>query len=248
METAIVVPCYNEAGRLEPGPFVEFVSEHPNVHFCLVNDGSTDPTGDRIESIAQGHQGRITAVRLPANRGKGEAVRAGMTSVLASSAYACVGYWDADLATPLDAIPRFVGMLESRPDIHLVTGARVLRVGAAIERHWYRHYFGRFFATAVSMLLGLPIYDSQCGAKLMRAELARTVFRDPFISRWLFDVEIVARMIREKGRQRTAREMLELPLERWKDMGDSKVRLGYLPKVPFELLKIHLAYRKDRTP
>ncbi|MFQ6070884.1 MAG: glycosyltransferase family 2 protein, partial [Candidatus Aminicenantales bacterium] len=124
------------------------------------------------------------------------------------------------------------------------SGCRLKRMGATIERHWYRHYFGRVFATGASLVLGLPIYDTQCGAKLLRAELAGILFERPFISRWLFDIELLARMIQLLGRKKVMTSVVELPLERWEDKGESKVKLLYIPKVPFELLLIGLTYRK----
>ena len=63
-------------------------------------------------------------------------------------------------------------------------------LGRTIRRHAWRHAFGRAAATAVALALGAPVYDTQCGAKLLRvtAEVPR-LLATPFRTRWLFDVE-----------------------------------------------------------
>ena len=131
-------------------------------------------------------------LHLARNSGKGEAVRQGLLSALASDTE-LVGYWDADLSTPLDELPRFMKLLEERPTLHMVLGARVALLGRIIERYHIRHFTGRVFATAASIVLGLPVYDTQCGAKLFRAssELS-AVLSSPFSNPWSFDVELLA--------------------------------------------------------
>ena len=133
------------------------------------------------------------------------------------------GYWDADLATPLDTIAPFCQLLESRSEIDMVFGARVRLLGRAIERSPLRHYLGRVFATAASLTIGLPIYDTQCGAKLFRVcPLVRSLFQQPFMTRWLFDVEIIARLIQacQRDELRSPKDLIyEFPLQTWSRCG-----------------------------
>ena len=203
----------------------------PDVDLIFVDDGSSDGTAARLEALRDHAKDRIAVERLSENRGKGEAVRAGVLAALARDP-AYVGYWDADLSTPLETALRFRDRLEADPELAVVYGARVALLGRRIERHAWRHYVGRVFATAVSLLLRLPIYDTQCGAKLFRAgpELAE-LFSAPFLSRWIFDVELVDRLARTRARsgRGVVGALYEYPVEVWCDVPGSKVGIrGYL--------------------
>jgi hypothetical protein len=127
----------------------------------------------------------------------------------------------------------------------MIFGSRIQRLGADIKRHWYRHYPGRIIAFWINAIIKLPVHDTQCGAKLIEANLARQIFAEPFISSWLFDVELFARIIALYGRQQASQMIYEIPLQRWTDVGDSKISAGYLPKIPVELAKIYWKYRKE---
>jgi len=139
-----------------------------------------------------------------------------------------VGFWDADLATPLDAIYDFCQMLDSDPSIEMIFGSRVRLLGRRIQRSAIRHYPGRVFATAASQVLGLSVYDTQCGAKLFRATpQIRSLFEEPFVTRWLFDIEIVARLIRARRGTtmcQAGEAIYEFPLYEWRDVPGSKVK------------------------
>lgn len=221
-DTTIVVPCYDEAERFDAAAFDAYLERAQSVGFVLVDDGSRDRTLDLLDGLAARWPGRVRVVELGRNQGKAEAVRAGVQAALVPRAPRYVGYWDADLATPLLTIDDARRILEDRPDIELVMGARVALLGRTIERRPYRHYLGRVFATAASAVLGLPVYDTQCGAKLFRVtERTAGLFDAPFSSRWVFDVELLARLVEARG---DAQGIFELPLHTWRDVGASKVR------------------------
>ena len=138
----IVVPCYNEGRRLPVADFRRFL-DRPGAELLFVDDGSTDNTVEVLRGICAGREGRATLLECGKNGGKAEAVRRGMRAALASGArYA--GFWDADLATPLDDIDAFLGVLEARPEIDMVFGSRVKLLGRRVERHAIRHYLEEF--------------------------------------------------------------------------------------------------------
>jgi glycosyltransferase involved in cell wall biosynthesis len=247
--TLVVIPCFNEARRLPGDEIVAFAKAHPDVGFLLVNDGSTDDTLGTLRKTAALAPDHIEVIDLPRNGGKAEAVRQGMQRALATDAVYC-GFFDADLATPLSEIPRFVECLDVDPTREIVFGARVALLGRRIVRRPLRHYLGRVFATVASVMLGLPVYDTQCGAKLFRAgALARELFAEPFVSNWVFDVELLARLItihdRDGGPPPSA-TVYELPLRQWIDVAGSKVGPGGFLRAGAEMLRIHARYLRRR--
>jgi glycosyltransferase involved in cell wall biosynthesis len=245
-DTVVVVPCYNEASRLRPDLFREFVQATPAVSLLLVDDGSTDATAAVLEDLRGARPESIDVLRLSPNRGKAEAVRRGMLEALEGGAR-YVGYWDADLATPLDAVVGFREALEANPAIEILMGSRVKLLGRKIERRAARHYLGRVFATFASLTLRLPVYDTQCGAKMFRStETLREVLSRPFEARWIFDVELLARFLRLRGRPEGPPEhqpIQEYPLPVWIDVLGSKIRPADWARAAVDLLRIGVTYR-----
>jgi dolichyl-phosphate beta-glucosyltransferase len=226
-ELALVVPCYNEAARLDPQAFLQFVATHPRVQLVLVDDGSVDGTGEILERMRAAAPAAVTTLRHSPRRGKAEAVRAGMLAGIQQRAE-LIGFFDADLATPLRAVDDFLAVLNDRPAVEFVLGSRVMLMGRHITRKASRHYLGRVFATAVSHALDLPVYDTQCGAKIMRVNAATAaLFDGPFRSPWIFDVELIARYLRlpvAPGEPARRDRLYELVLPAWHDQPGSKLR------------------------
>lgn len=239
----LVIPCYNEEHRLN----VEAFRSWRDADLCFVNDGSRDGTLAVLQSMAAAEPERIRVVSLAENGGKAAAVRAGMLAELERSAEGYIGFWDADLATPLSELPRFVEVLDRRKEMQMILGARVRLLGREISRRPFRHYFGRVGATLISSSLGIAVYDTQCGAKLFRVSpVLREVFAKPFLSRWIFDVEIIARFLQQIGRDAAAHAIYELPLLEWHDVHGSKVKARDYLRGLRDLWKIHRAYNARR--
>ena len=197
--TGIVVPCYNEEERLQFSEFSKFFKKDNTTFFCFVDDGSTDGTKKIVTDFVEKNPERAQAVFLSFNQGKAESVRQGIKTLIKTHKFQFVGYWDADLATPLSTIPEFIGKFQSSRSLVAVCGSRILRLGASIHRSLLRHFLGRVFSTVASNILNIPVYDTQCGAKLFRTEHAEIIFSEHFISRWFFDVELFARSIAGTG-------------------------------------------------
>lgn len=235
-EVWLVLPCFNEAERLPTEAIEQAVLARPWLNLVFVDDGSTDRTRATLQALADRlPAGRARLLPLSQNLGKAEAVRAGLIEALTFGRAELVGYWDADLSAPLDELEGMCAAMVEGVD--LVLGSRVMVLGSQIERRLVRHLGGRGVATLISVLLGLPVYDSQCGAKLLRVEpaLAELLAR-PFCSRWLFDVELLARWMRlHPGQEHRLREQ---PLSRWSHAAGSKLRASEALAAPAELLRI----------
>lgn len=236
----VIIPCYNEASRIRLDVFRDFLREQDYIDFCFVNDGSRDNTSEVLRYAVERCPERFLLVDNPDNRGKAEAVRNGMLHVASLGRYDLIGFLDADLATPLEDIHLLVEVMRRQPSVMMTMGARLKRLGANVQRKAYRHYMGRVFATVVSLLFRMPVYDSQCGAKLFRVSLVPEVFRAPFSSRWLFDVEILLRVRRLYPDYE--RLVCEVPLRTWIEQGDSRIRFSHLLKMPYELFQIYCRY------
>jgi dolichyl-phosphate beta-glucosyltransferase len=243
--TTIVVPCYNEERRLNVAAFSRFLRSESQCRVLFVNDGSRDGTLTVLRSIEAEHPAVVDVLDLPRNGGKAEAVRSGIRSALERGAD-YVGYWDADLATPLEAIPEFLRVLDRRRGVDVVIGSRLSLLGREIRRQPRRGALGKLFARAASMTLGISIRDTQCGAKLFRATpWVSAAFDRPFCTRWIFDVELLARLAQVAAAHdgpALNQCVYELPLDNWEDVAGSKLRARDFLKAPSELATIYWRY------
>lgn len=238
----IVIPCFNEARRLDLGALTTFLEKAPTVTFTLVDDGSTDATWTIIQEFAREAPG-IEVLRLDRRSGKAEAVRRGIVHSLDMGDATLLGYWDADFATPLDTILDMSDEIESRESLLMLMASRVQLLGRTIERRAVRHYAGRVVATLAAVTLGLQVYDTQCGAKLLRAgaEVA-ACFDRPFLTRWMFDVELIARMMRGRHPRYAGALIREYPISTWRDVGGSKITVRDGVRALIDLARIRRHY------
>lgn len=239
-KACIIIPCYNESKRLDFEAFDSFIKAEGTIDLLFSNDGSTDNTKDLIEGFRIKHPSRIKLFNMPVNGGKAEAVRCGVLEAGKDKSYEFIGFWDADLATPLNEIPIFLNQVKDYSK-KIAIGSRMKRLGAVVERKTSRHLLGRVFSTFSSIILRLPVYDTQCGAKLFRSDLV-FLFEEKFITSWLFDVELIARYRNKYGIQGALNDIVEVPVNAWIEKGGSKLRLKDMIKVPLELLSIYKKY------
>lgn len=210
----------------------------------FVDDGSKDGTRRLVTEFAAQHPQQISVLPLDRNGGKAEAVRRGLLEAIAQGA-TIVGYLDADLATPPAEMQRLIEAVEGGAAVAM--GSRVSLLGRQIERSAARHYLGRVFATGASLTLGLRVYDTQCGAKAFAVNpTLKAALAEPFQSRWVFDVELIDRLLRAPfgGAPLSGDQFVEVPLRAWRDVKGSKLGPTAMARAATDLLGI--AWRRRR--
>jgi len=241
VELCIIIPAYNEAKKLDVSRYHDFLSQHQNIAFVLVDDGSTDQTSSMLSAIQSAFPNACFFIKNNANIGKAESVRKGIQWALANLDTEKIAFLDADLSTSFEECYRVAQTIQG--NIRFSFGSRILTVDSHIERKAFRHYIGRVIATAISTMLKLKVYDTQCGCKAFEISLAKVLFEDPFISKWLFDVELFFRALKHLGRENATIFLHEEPLREWIDRGKSSVKLSYFWVLWLDLLKIKLRYK-----
>lgn len=241
-QTGLVIPCYNEANRLSIKAFRQFMKTHPGFFLCFVDDGSTDATAARLQELCDSDT-RCRLLHLEQNRGKAEAVRHGMLWLERYTDIPFCGYFDADLSTPLSFALELQAILQEEPGLEMVFGSRQLAPKNRIKRRRRRHIAGRFVSALINYTLRARFSDTQCGAKLFPARVIAPLFREPFLSSWVFDVEIIQRIKNRHGHREGLARVREIPVSRWNDVGDSKVSSYYIFRLFGELRKI----KRSRT-
>lgn len=217
--------------------FIDHLKLHPNHAFCFVDDGSKDGTLHILKQIA-GECNNAFVVEKKQNGGKAHAVYTGMLYALKNISSRYYGYMDADLATPLSFISAMELELSKNAEGMMLFGSRQMAEKNTVERKAFRHYSGRFVSSIITWSLGVKFGDTQCGAKLFSKQGAEAAFEKEFISSWVFDVEIIKRILLKMGKENSSKYIIEIPVNQWKDVGNSKVSTWYFFKMVGELMKI----------
>ena len=213
----LVVPCFRESGRI--GAFlremeVEF-RDDANVRVQIVDDGSGGDEPAKLEAIVEQCRATWPALRpllkLPQNQGKGGAVYAGWGT---ATEEAWLAFVDADGSCSAREVKRVLAMRGNGA----LFASRVKMLGRSISRDWHRHLMGRVFATIVSELLHIAVYDSQCGLKLVPRAVFESMKTKLELRGFSFDVELLCALL-DAGCAVT-----EVPID-WHEVPGGKVHL-----------------------
>ena len=193
---SIVIPAYNEEKRIA-GSLLEtcaymndFGMEY---EIIVVDDGRSDGTGRIVGRIAKDVR-NVRLVRYEKNRGKGHALRTGV--LVTKGDFVLV--MDADLSTPMDELRKLMPYL-SDGGFDIAIGSRALALSDIIKKQpWWRRGMGKTFNKIVKAIVIGGFSDTQCGFKLFKGEIARSLFGEAKIDRFAYDVEILA-LAKKKG-------------------------------------------------
>ncbi len=213
MDLSVVVPCFNEQSRL-PGSLATALAylEASGLTFelILVDDGSRDATPGLIRDAERAHSA-VRSVLLPENRGKGRALAEGVA--LTSGDLVLVS--DADFSAPIDELPRLEAAIARGAAVAI--GSRAKRGSRELDQPLYRRAMGKGFNLLVQALLLPGLWDTQCGFKLFRGQVARELFGRLHTDGFAFDVEVLYLA------RRSGWEVSEVPV-RWINSETTRVR------------------------
>ncbi|HET9057146.1 MAG TPA: glycosyltransferase [Chitinophagaceae bacterium] len=234
-KVCLIIPCYNEASRLNTAAFENFLLTERNYAICFVDDGSDDKTVSLLQVLQTKFPGQIFLIRMDINAGKAEAIRKGVSKMYSNGRFDYLGYFDADLSTPLSVAINFVRLLQRNDQLQIIFGSRRLVKETSIKKNYLRHLVGRCFSFFINYYFTISLYDTQCGAKVFRSKIVPIVFERKFISRWLFDIEIILRLRNICGNDNTVKE---IPVKEWVNKRGSKIRFIDLLRLPTEMRAI----------
>lgn len=228
IDLSIVIPAYNEAFRLPVA--LEALRHHvepTTTEIIVVDDGSDDETAKVARRTGEWAK-HLVVLRHTQNQGKGAAVRTGV----AASRGDVVAFIDADNATNLAALSPMIAALG--PNVAAVFGSRHAPGSSVTGAPALRGVMGRLFNHVVRAAAGTSIRDTQCGAKVFRAPVARVVFADTAVDGFAFDVEILRRLLT------MGLGVVEYPVT-WHYVHGTKIRLATPLRMLRDIARIRLA-------
>ncbi len=188
--SSLILPAYNERNRIETclRSVADWVRARPggwDWEVLLVDDGSSDGTGQAARRLAGEIGLPLEILRHQKNRGKGAAIR---TGVLASSGNPVL-VSDVDLSTPLT---EWIKLAERLPSHPVAIGSRGLGEHLVrLKQPFHRRLLGKAGNLLVRLLAVPGIHDTQCGFKLFRGDVARDLFAEARIDGFAYDMEIL---------------------------------------------------------
>jgi glycosyltransferase involved in cell wall biosynthesis len=250
----IVLPAFNEAGRIEPALDELFgylrrrgasardgapgAAELPGrIDVLVVDDGSSDGTADLVRARPETRDAQsgatLSVISVP-HGGKGAAVRAGMLHARTD----LIVFADADMATPPDML---VPLVEALSDAEVALGSRIQPDGSDMRKSQprYRRLLGKAFHLLASLWVVGPVQDTQCGFKGFRQGAAHDLFSRQRITSIVFDVELIY-LARRRGY-----EIAIVPIT-WADRRGSRMRArpSLAARVAWDLFRIPLLHRR----
>lgn len=219
----LAIPSFNDSSRLGsflPGLGRAVHDSGLEIQIQVVDDGSIESevleTGRIVDMCRETFPCVSPLLTLGKNLGKGGAVYAGWAQ---ADSKGWLAFVDADGAIPAKEVMRFCRFALSQVEYDGILASRVLMLGHEIDRTMKRHFVGRVYATLAKILVGVPVYDSQCGFKLFKKSCFEEVRPELTTMRFGFDMELIANF------SLRGFPILEIPIREWRDVPGAKVRL-----------------------
>lgn len=214
----LVVPCFRESGRI--GAFLpdlcREMAQISGVRVLVVEDGSDAEEVTRMQEIVEALRAEFPCLlplkSLPENLGKGGAVYAGWREHGGAHWLAFV---DADGSCSAAEVARLMKMRTAEAALF---ASRIKILGRRVQRLLKRHLLGRVYATLVSEMLNVPVYDSQCGLKLLPRAAFEKISDRLVVGGFAFDVELMVALLD------TGCPIHEVPID-WHEVPGGKVNL-----------------------
>ena len=206
-KTGIVITCDKTTLHINSEIYIRFIQENKNYHYCFVNNGCPEPTLEVLNRIRAVASNRISIIHIERSFGKGPAVRAGVRFLYNMDNIAHIGFIDVDFASQLSDFKKMVNILKKK-QISAVYGSRFsenMKNGTA-------NIFRKLFSRWTRKLIGLPISDALCGAKVFNRSVIPIVYGRSFACCWLFDIEIFIRLKKYLGAKQVMQVIQEQPI------------------------------------
>ncbi len=184
---SVVIPCYNESGRIEKGlsTIIDYLKQQSyQSEVVLVDDGSTDKTRILAQELLKNFPQHKLLVK-PVNQGKGRAIKSGMLGACGKF----ILFTDIDLSTPIAQLENLLKSLELND---IAIGVRRHKQAHILKHQSHlREFFGACFTKICNLLATPGIADATCGFKLFKQKAARRIFAKSMLDKWAFDAEIL---------------------------------------------------------
>ena len=215
----IIVPCFNEAERLDLSYFNK-LSKIQNTMWVFVDDGSTDDTSMILKNYSK--KKNIIYVNINDNVGKSNAIAYGMNYAFSNiSDIGWIGFLDSDGAFATSDVESIIKMTSSFKKYDALYTSRVKMAGRNIKRNNARHIIARLITSLFGLVWKDIPYDTQSGFKLYRySDDFNSIFIKPFKAKWFFDIELSIRYLKHKKKNIYA---WEEPVSSWVDIPGSKI-------------------------
>lgn len=229
MKLSVVIPAYNEGGRIEKTLIAVdayLKKQSYDYEVIVVSDGSKDNT---VQTAKDTRVQGLRVIDNKVNYGKGYVVRQGMLEAKGDFRL----FMDADNSTSIDHVEGMWPEVEKGFDV-VICSRDIEGSVLVVPQSILRRTLGNIFNIIVKVLSGVwGISDTQCGFKGFTKKATESIFSKAIINRWAFDVELLV-LAKKQGYR-----VKEIPV-RWVNDADSRVKLTGMIKMLFEVLEIRI--------